>query len=255
LLILPSAPTIMASTTKNEYNDLIRIPPSTHPSPGRTFIEAAAPTHIMQICREHTFAQGRILYEVYDADDARVLGYLVPNTVSRLATTYKHGINLASWNKVDLDQLLKLRLAHWELMQKFPRLPDIAAKAISEKAAAQGWKGDKNVLETKLVDYALHEWTSYDFRLEQAPNAGPSKTKEVAEHVKPRLREVLRSWLPLHTAQRDVFLLYRRHELVDAELQEVIGGSKLDMPPSIGLQNYGGSETVANITLRPDDFH
>ncbi|KAK5165838.1 uncharacterized protein LTR77_008761 [Saxophila tyrrhenica] len=264
----------------DEYNDIIHINRPVKTRPGQVFISADSPAQILQICREQTLAQGRILYEVHDTGSPIVVGYIVPNAVSQLAANHKDGVNLRSWDNYNFDQQRKLRRAHWQLRKQFPRLPAIAAKDIAQQVVSEGWTDDKQELEITVAKYALQEWTSFEFRLEalvvklpalpDASTIGADEfdkakaerdqeilrlAKQVFRQVKPRFREVLRSWLPVHTGHRELSALYRRRKVAaTAAREETVGLRSLSMPAGIGLMHHGGMETIANIMLHADVF-
>lgn len=263
----------------DEYNDIIRHCQPVAAPVGYTHVSAYSSPHILQICRDHTFARGRALHEIPEAVTRNLIGYILPAAVFELARRYTDGVNIDSWRTYSDHQQRLLHNAHWVVKKRFPRIPDIAAKEIPEKAWRQRWQGDKDELEDMVVQYALHGWTSHDFRFESdrllvvpgryvVGHEDPSKAaiaydKRIGSRyigifkiVKPRLRQVLRSWLPTDFGMRELSLLYRKYDLQEdvEQSQKWRNCASPGMGGDLTVMSYGGAETMANITLQADFF-
>ena len=76
-----------------------------------------------------------------------------------------------------------------------PRIPAVAAKSVAEDLYHRFRRRPftKRAIEDSVVVYVRHKWTSYDFRV----TTMKQDEDEVVEMIKPRMREVLQSWLCL----------------------------------------------------------
>lgn len=258
-------PKMVSAHHFDEYNTIVSLTRPFSTPIGQTYISTYdAPLNVLQLCCSRTLGRGRILYEVHDEGSSGVIGYVVPTDVSQFAHKYKHGVSLAGWNGCGYVQDQVLRRAFALLQRRFPQIPEVDAKEISELALQRRWRYDEDMLEEVVVDYILHEWTSYDFRIygsgEDPARSGRElsmrfgeKHQQVFEIVKPRLREMIRSWLPGQVIGRDLNAFYARHRLSDDSSQ-----GKEDSTTEVRYDTtrsyYGGAETIANITTRPSAF-
>lgn len=143
-------------------------------------------------------------------------------------------------------------------------MPNIAAKEIAEHAERFRWKSDKVELEAMVVNHVTREWSSFDFRMEAFVATLPlpysaamadkligEESRKVFEIVKPRVREVLKSWLSREKSGRQLTEFYKKHKLCSddgkVESYNTIVGD-------IEIRDYGGAETAANVGLRSTVF-
>jgi hypothetical protein len=140
------------------------------------------------------------------------------------------------------------------VLAQFPRMPLTSAKMIAEdywrKIRSRPFR--KRDLEDCIVEHAMRCWTSYEFRVYDARQ----RTAVAREIIKPRMRDVLKSWLPPPeeipvTGKDELLELFERHELLDSEEwlgEEDDGAEKWSALRYAGLRHFGGEETVANVT-------
>lgn len=257
----------------DEYNKIVSVTRPFSMPLGHIYVSAAdSPLCVLQLCCIRTLARGRILYQVYDQSSSGVVAYVVPADVSQFAHQYRHGINCASWSESDVGKQQVLQRAYALLRKRFPRMAEVDVKEISQKALNRRWRYDEEMLEEVVVDHALHEWTSYDMRFESAVQQLPTVPslyavsgneparvrrerylhsilmhKQVLRLVKTRLREVVVSWMRPHVAVRELNSFFERHDLLDGKLPELDGRVTMARIEST-LSNFGGAETIANIT-------
>lgn len=264
---------MVSSNPIGEYSDLIRLSPDDFQTfSGCTFISASTTPPVPQLCRELTLARGRILYEVFDEWNESITGYVVPASVAEVVSQYERGLSTEAWNSLPLHRRNVLKHAHRMLDERFPRMSSIAAIRVAERAEWERWNGEKMSLEEKVVDHVRHEWTSYEVRLEyvkkydRSPTAWSgaperidahwrdhkqqieNKKEHIREIIKPRMREVLRSWLPQDISEPELGRFWRRHSLY------VSGAGEDGVSRGAVLQNYAGLETIANLVSRADAF-
>ena len=258
----------------NEYCSLIRLVPDRPAPTGLILVSSTAPALFQQLCRTLTFARGLTLYEVWDDWNQTATGYLVPSPVAALASEYKHGFSPDGWTNLPLHERNRLKHARSLLVERFPRMPHISVVRIAERAQREHWNGDKRKLEERVVNHVRHEWTSYETRLEHyvrypqftgLPNedrtAGAEsqrgmklnrKKDEVLELVKPRMRDVLLSWLPKDVISSDLTNFWRRHHLFDSADGYGEYREKSILVQTSRLQYYGGLETPANLLSKTE---
>ena len=252
-----------------EYAKLIRLEPGRAAPSGFTLISTSAPAVIQQLCRTLTFARGLTLYESWDDWTKTAVGYMVPSFIADIASDYKEGLSVDRWNCLPLHQRSILKHARTLLLDRFPKMPDIAMLRVAERAQRERWNGDKRKLEDRVVNFVRHEWSSYEVRLDhfgrhpgvlgdttindkQRVMSLKRKKDEVLEIVKPRMREVLVFWLALDISGSDLAQFYRRHRLYDSA--EGIGGYQEAnaVIRTSRLQHLGGLETPANLLLKTE---
>ena len=262
------------SDLSNEYCRVIRLV-SDRPAPsGFTLVSSTAPALFQQLCRTLTFARGLVLYEVWDDWNQTATGYLVPSPIAALTLEYKHGFSPERWDNLPLHQRNKLKHARALLLERFPRMPDIAVIRIAERAQREQWSGDKKKLEERVINHVRHEWTSYETHLEHyvrypqftgLPNGDRTaaaenqrrtklsrKKDEVLEMVKLRMRDVLLSWLPNDISSLELTSFWRRHHLFDSTDGHGEYREKSTVVQTSSLHHYGGLETPANLLSKTE---
>jgi hypothetical protein len=232
-------------THSSEYGTIVAIFRPFNLPPGYTYISTTTPWHYQKICRNHTLARGRILCEARDSGRPLVVGYAVPDGVARLARNFKDGVFLDHWDELRPTQTRTLKYTQAILAIKFPRMPALDVREIAEKAERTGWKDDKEALEAIVVEYVKHEWTGFDFKMEGCAMNLPDiqhpyvvrydvankewrkhqllihqKEDQVFEEVKPRMREILKDWMPEHMSDREQASFMKKHK-INAQEQEM----------------------------------
>ena len=198
------------------------------------------------------------------------MGYIVPSSIAEIARKYgREGEGMAAWVNLPLQQKNRLREAWTVSLRLFPGMPAYAARVVAERAVWERWdERDNRAMEERVVSHIRHEWTIYEFRLE---SAGQSQGKgsaansdeqqdgdsvrqwmrsklEILEIVKPRIREVTKSWLPQDTSATELVLFWRRHGLLDSADSGKEGFRQEDvLLTKTSLMDYGGGETIANL--------
>ena len=262
---------------QNEYSEVIRLPYDCETPPGHTFISSKSPIAVQQLSRELSLARGRIIYEVWDTWTHTIAGYAVPSDIARLASLYKHGVSTKIWNELPSHRKGLIMHAYMVMMQRFPRIPEIAAIRVAEEAERDRWNGERSGIDDRVVNHAKHEWTSYQLRVQyfhqfnQRPSAWSGlqgfyarrddymkrlrNTKEQAlEDMKPRMREVLRSWLSEDISYAELAKFWRRHELYDSSKGEGRCRKEDGLFESLSLQYHGGLETPGNLICKVEGF-
>ncbi|KAK4540075.1 hypothetical protein LTR36_009816 [Oleoguttula mirabilis] len=253
----------MASADFSEYDEVIRVNPSQDyeilKRDGYAFISEQKPLAARQYCRDMTLARGRILYQVWDQWTAQTLGYIVPEEILSEAKAYRPGSALNPWPEEPAHTRNLLQHVYERLTIQFERIPHTAAKSVAEEIhhALRRRPMTKRAIEDAVVEHVRLRWTSYEFRVK---NMVPSLQREceVVEMIKPRMREVLRSWLPQYISGEALVELWERHGLLDADADtngvveiggEVAGGETFEdvafRRPA--LFYHGGLETPANL--------
>ena len=261
----------------NEYSSIVRLENDVKTPPGHTFISSSLSPTVQQLSRDLTLARGRILYEVWDSWNHTIDGYLVPSSIASIAMQCKDGVRTEAWEGLPSHQQNAIRQIHTTILRHFPRIPAASAIRVAEKAQREKSSVRKSTIEERVVQHARHEWTSYDLKLEsshrlnQPPSAWSgietiqvrrrlyqehytAKKAETPASAKPRMREVLRSWLPEDISSTELALFWRKHDLFDAE--EGIGGSREQdvLFKGASLQDYGRLETVCNFVRKVEAF-
>lgn len=264
----------MLSNLSNEYCSIVRLAPDRPAPSGFTSVSSTAPALFQQLCRTFTFARGLTLYEVWDDWNQTATGHLVPSPVAALASEYKHGFSPDRWSSLPLHQRNRLKHARTLVLERFPRMPDIAIIRIAERAQREQWNGDKKKLEERVVNHVRHEWTSYETQLEHyvrypqftgLPNRDRTaaaesqrgiklsrKKDEVLEMVIPRMRDVLLSWLPNYISSLELTSFWRRHHLFDAVYGHGEYREKSILVQTSSLHCYGGLEAPANLLSKTE---
>lgn len=259
----------MAHSDLNEYCRVVRLESGQTAPSGFTLVSASAPAVLQQLCRTFTFARGLTLYELWDCWNQTATGYVVPSSMFSMAWEYRNGLLPALWSDLPLHHRNILNHARTALLEQFPRIAEIAAIRIAERAQREKWNGEKQKLEKGVVDQIRHEWTSYEVRLEQferynqpASNTTASQSRsetsllrkkdEVFEIVKPRIRDVLISWLPKDVSAEYLASFFKRHELFDAA--DGKGGYREEnmLVRTSNLRYHGGLETPANLLAKTE---
>lgn len=227
----------------SEYTTILRLPPGTPAAPGSTFIPSHSPPTVRQLVRDLTLARGRVLYEIHNSYEGRVLGYISPWVVADIAFRYRDGVGSAA-QKVEPEG----RRAMAVLREMFPRMPEFAALRVVEKVGKgrERCSGRESELEEKVVGLVKDEWTSFEFRMEQVRHSDllgrsplsstgrretqvswwrerrqrPLVEEQILETVKPRIREVLRSWLPADITNLKLAALWERHGLLGPDYEK-----------------------------------
>lgn len=254
----------------NEYSNVVRHGLNQTLPLGFKFVPTSAPSILQQLCRTFTLARGLTLYEVWDAYNRRATGYLVPTLLHSLAISeFRDGITTERWNHLPLHQRSILRHARELLLQQFPRIPEIAAIRIAERADREVWNGLRSSLEERVVNHIRHEWTSYSTQFDHYRNyplpVGGTLSHarlrnstlrrhkdEVLEAVKPRVREIITLWLPGDVNAAELARLYRRHDLFDsANGNGPYKEADMVLRTSC-LRYHGGSETPGNLLAKTE---
>jgi hypothetical protein len=214
--------------------------------PGYEYLPASSSTAQLVFCRTLTSAQGRILYNLWDADDDRLLvGYVIPSHI--IAESWKLPKKSAQedWAKLPYHQRQRL-LVVWEMISKlFPRIPVFAARKIAERMVRLRNVASKVTVEEVVLEYALQEFMPYLTRLESSGvEEGDLLRRYEAESQakaasRMKLGEVLTSWLPDDSTTDQELDFCRRHELLTRKESSMAG-----IPD---FTSFGGNETVANL--------
>ncbi|KAK3725956.1 hypothetical protein LTR37_000104 [Vermiconidia calcicola] len=277
----PWIATMASPTPTNEYSDIIRLSEHFRLPFGYTLLPSTSPITVLHLSRDLTLSRGRICYEMWDSWEEKVSGYVVPSEVVAAARDYKDGVSTKHWSGLPIDRRNVLWYAHRLLKERFPRIPAIAALRIAEKAERIGWQDRKEELEGMVVEHVNVEYTSFTFRLQYFENQlGPPPTpwtfsanlgdfydvqrqyrtelkiheEEVVKIVEPRMREVLKSWLPTSVSSLELTKFWRTHHLLEsgsAKMDSFYGAETLH---GSTLRDFGGLETVANIVARVGAF-
>lgn len=236
----------MVANNGFEYGQVLRIAHTTEAPAGHCYLSDQADPILVQYCRDATLAQDRLLYDVWNFYESRHLGYLVP--VSVFQTADKSITYADDWAKYPKDKQIKLRDAHCALTRIFPKLPALSAKRLAEMVVYERRSMAKKNIEKMVVDHARHEYTDNDLRLEGGAydrKLGRMSIAEAHHVIAPRMREVLKSWLPEDIAGGDLGSFYRRYDLFEPGSKDGLGLDVVEAHWT--LQYYGGQETVANI--------
>ncbi|KAF2773361.1 hypothetical protein EJ03DRAFT_129808, partial [Teratosphaeria nubilosa] len=238
----PPAPPSMTS----EYEEVIRIDISQDAGgidakPGHMFVSEGQPLSIRQYCREMTLARGRLLYEIWDSWNRRLLGYIVPTSVHNDALVTRPTAALSPWLDEPHQKRRLLTHYHDTLLAQFPRMPRHSAKTISEKYfSTSRHRFSALALENCVIEHVKTFWTSYTFRVNEVRQG----RREVEALIKPRMREVLKSWLPFPqemplTGKDEVRELFERHALLD-DYEEDGGFVERQSPVKVKVQDWDG---------------
>lgn len=175
------------------------------------------------------------------------MGYFVPEEILGEAKAYRPNAALAPWPDEPMHVRTMLRHAQDIVVAQFPRVHAVSAKAVAEDAYQKLRRRPmtKRAIEDCVVEHVRRKWTSYDFRVVHMKQ----KEAETVETVKPRMREVLQSWLPHYVSGESLVDFWSRHDLLDAEDGEGKGRYEdvaFKMP---SLFNHGGLESLANLRV------
>lgn len=260
----------MDHSALNEYSNVVRHGLNQTTPLGYTLVSTSAPAILQLFCRTFTFAQGLTLYEVWDAYNQRATAYLVPTPVHSLAISeFRNGVTTARWNHLPLHQRSILWHARELLLQQYPRMPEIAAIRIAERAEREGWNGLKVSLEGRVVNHIRHEWTSYvthfdhyrSFPLPAGNTPADARLREstlsrhkneVLEAVKPRMREILVLWLPQDISSAALASLFQRHDLFDSANGNGQYTQANMLVRTNLLRYHGGLETPSNLLAKTE---
>ena len=259
----------MFETGMNEYCNVVRIRPGRTLPSGYTLVSASAPAVLQQLCRTFTLARGLTLHEIWDEWNQIVIGYLIPSALFGLAHEYRSGVSVDRWSTLPLHHRNRLKHARALLLDQFPRMPEIAAIRIAERAQREQWNGEKRKLEERAINHVRHEWTSYEAHLNHyqsypqstgntAANASLrestlSRKKDlVLEAVKPRIRDVLISWLPKEVNAADLANFFQRHDLYDSASGNGSYKQGSVLARMSCLRYHGGLETPANLLAKTE---
>nr|OQO21741.1 hypothetical protein B0A51_09093 [Rachicladosporium sp. CCFEE 5018] len=190
----------------------------------------------------HSF--GRVLYNVYDVyERSNHVGIVVPSHILMEAEVLTKQSLSEQWRLRNAGDRENLDRANSLVLKFLPRMPEIGAQKVAMSLALAGRGPSKSAMEEEAVQYALSHWTSYRLRLEQAPATETWRAKQDArEAVRPRLRAILTSWLPLEMTGREQLAFCRVHNLLEPE--------EAARPRGVELTYLGGMETVANFAFR-----
>ncbi|KAK6435074.1 hypothetical protein LTR95_008739 [Oleoguttula sp. CCFEE 5521] len=215
-----------------EYNDILTLTTQTLLPPAHSFIPI------------WLYDTGRVLYNVYDVyERSDHVGIVVPSHILAEAETLTKQSLSEPWRHRSAGDRENLDRAHNLVLKLFPRMPDIGAQKVATSLALAGRSLSNSAVEDAVLQYALLHWTSYRICLEQI-NATESwkATQNAREAVRPRLRAILTSWLPLEMTSREQLAFCRVHDLLEPE--------EAARPRGVELTYLGGKETVANFAFR-----
>lgn len=161
-----------------------------------------------------------------------VIGYIVPDDILEEAKAYRPASS--PWPEEPSHVRNRLQYAYDGVAAQFERIPHVAAKSVAEAVyrTLRQRPYTKRAIENLLVDHVRHQWTSYEFRVKNMQQ----REAEVLQIIKPRMRDVLQSWLPQCVRSESLVEFLGRHDLLDAPLLR-----------STTLSCHGGLETVANL--------
>ena len=259
----------MHETRMSEYCNVVRIRPGRTLPSGYTLVPASSPAVLQQLCRTFTLARGLTLHEVWDEWNQTVTGYLIPSAVFGIAHEYRSGVSVARWSTLPVHERNRLKYARALLLEQFPRMPEIAAIRIAERAQREQWNGEKRKLEERAINHIRHEWTSYEAHFnhyQSYPQATGSTTADanpresklsrkkdvVLEAVKPRIRDVLISWLPKELTAADLASLVQRYNLYDSASGNRSYKQGSVLARTSCLRYHGGLETPANLLAKTE---
>jgi hypothetical protein len=148
-------------------------------------------------------------------------------------------------------------------------MPEIAITKVVERAQRGRWNGDKKNLEERVVNYVRHEWTSYEVRLDSVVRFHYStsntttggrqreatlnrKKDEILETVKPRIRDVLVSWLPKDVGAEGLARFWQRHKLFGSTDGNGTYRKESVLVQTSGLRYHGGLEIPANLLAKTE---
>lgn len=243
----------------SEYSQVIRVPSISYLPHDYKFVDTRSSLIVQQLVRELTFAKGRILYEYWDTWNDRVVGWAAPVlAVDQAIDRHRRVGGPVARRVLPPPRLEVLQKAQSILEVRFPRMPAFAVKTIAEAAERQCWNVDRRTMETRVVNYVGHKYTNYGLELERASESSRKQNRRqiaetrVLESIVPRMREVLRSWLPEDMSGTDLAKFWHDNALFD--WPEGNGQCKEeDMVISrLDLQSYGGKETIANLVVKVD---
>ncbi|RMZ15810.1 hypothetical protein D0860_01425 [Hortaea werneckii] len=201
-----------------EYTQVIRLNANanfeTFKAPGYVFVASSRPVAERQYVREMTLARGRLLYEVWDHWDECNFGYICPEHV--YAEARRHRLTSAPnlWPEESVQTRQGLQRMYNHVKHHYPRAPHVAVKGAAETLYLQlyGRAATRIDVERAVCRYVQYYWTSFEFRVRSMRQ----NEEEVKKMVKPRMRELLWSWLEHGTRASEVVALWERNGLLDA---------------------------------------
>lgn len=247
--MMPTVPLSMATRippAADEGGRVIRVTRHVQYPADHMFLSSKEPSEIMQYARDATMARGRILYEVIDAYRGQngVIGYIVPASILSEAIQNGRKIHGSAQHRHHLSQQERAAFADARrtVLDQFPGIDETAVRLVVERLLrSHGTHITRSNMEKAVVDYIIYMWTSYRFRVDQ----GESKASAM-EAVKPRVRELLKTWLAPNVPTAGLYDLWRRWDLLDARME--------GFHPSSALTYYAGKETMANLVGRSRAF-
>lgn len=232
----------------SEYEQVIRLEATYDHDvlvpPGYIFVSDWKPVAARQYVRETTLARGRILYEVWNTWANAILGYACPEDILTEAKAYRPSSVLSLWPEEPGRARCSLQHNYDRVKHQFPLAPHVAAKAVAEHLSdrSRACPIKKRDVEDAVVEHVKLKWTSHGFRglhMHQRP-------QEVEELVRPRVRDVLRSWLDEHARGDALIQLWDRHglrESSDDREKKALDDLSFE---TCSLTWYAGKETLGN---------
>ncbi|KAI7551276.1 hypothetical protein KC331_g2648 [Hortaea werneckii] len=205
-----------------EYTQVIRLKANTDSetfkAPGYVFVASTRPVAERQYVREMTLARGRLLYEVWDHWNECIFGYICPEQVNAEARRHLLASAPNLWPEESAQTQQRLQRMYDQVKHNYPRAPHVALKGAAETLYLQ-----------------LYGRAATRIDVERA------NEEEVKKMVKPRMREVLWSWVEQWTRANEVVALWERDGLLDTRnerAQFIFEASALTW--------YGGNEMLLN---------
>lgn len=169
----------------------------------------------------------------------RFMGNIVPEEVLQEAKAYSQHQGPRSPPSAALR-------ARSTVTSTFPRMPIYSVQQVTEDVT----RGSRHrpitnrMIEECVVLHAKWKYTSFEFRLLNVQQ----KEADIMGIIKPRMREVLQSWLPHYVRAYDLVELWERHGLLDADDGEGKGRDEdlVIRMPSVGY--HGGLEMPGNLS-------
>lgn len=226
-----------------EYTQVIRLNANadfeTLQATGYVFVANTRPVAERQYVREMTLARGRLLYEVWDRWDERIFGYVCPEQVNAEARRHLLASAPNLWPEESLQTRQGLQRMYEQVKHHYPRAPHVALKGAAETLYLQlyGRAATRIDVERAVCRYVKYYWTSFEFRVRNMRQ----NEEEVKKMVKPRMREVLWSWVEQWTRANEVVALWERDGLLDTRNER----AQFSFEAS-ALTWYAGNEMLSN---------
>ncbi|RMY49628.1 hypothetical protein D0865_07374 [Hortaea werneckii] len=220
-----------------EYAHVIRLNANadfeTFKAPGYVFVASTRPVAERQYVRDMTLARGRLLYEVWDLWNECISGYICPEQVNAEARRHLLASAPNLWPEESAQTRQGLQRTYDQVKHHYPRAPHVALKGAAETLYLQLYGRAATRIDVERAYY----WTSFEFRVR---NMRQNK-EEVIKMVKPRMREVLWSWVEQWTRANEVVALWERDGLLDTRNDRAQFSFEAN-----ALTWYGGNEMLLN---------